>query len=66
MHAGYNLIIGTGLKCYSCHDSLEHPDETCTISITGREVTCQTDNPEMPNFGDSCYVGHSGKYFGLI
>ena len=43
--------------CYSCgHDEFED----CSMNSTGSKVYCQTDNPENRNYGDSCYVGHSG------
>ena len=51
-----NVFAGSGLQCYSCG----HDEEMCSVSSTGPTVYCQTDNPENRNYGDSCYVGHSG------
>ena len=45
------------MQCYSCG----HFDEDCTMNNFGQAVYCQTDNPENPNYGDTCYVGHSGE-----
>ena len=47
---------GTGLECYSCG----HEEEECNKDHYGETVRCQMDDPENHNYGDSCYVGHSG------
>ena len=50
-----------GLKCYDCG----HEDEQdCSSEKSGKEVRCQMSSPEQKNYGDYCYVGHTGsKYF---
>ena len=45
-----------GLECYFCG----HEEEECNAEVHGTEVRCQMDDPENHNYGDSCYVGHSG------
>ena len=49
---------GTGLECYSCG----HEEEECNKDHYGETVRCQMDDPENHNYGDSCYVGHSGIF----
>ena len=50
-------LIGTGLECYTCG----HEGDECTKDNYGEKVHCQMDDPENHNYGDSCYVGHSGS-----
>ena len=52
------LNTGTGLECYSCG----HEEEECNTDHYGVTVMCQMDDPENHNYGDACYVGHSGMY----
>ena len=59
----YFLIIEPEtLDCYYCfgHAGTYHDD--CDKDIFGDVVACQTQNPRLPNFGDVCYVGHTGVY----
>ena len=49
---------GTGLECYACG----HEEEECNKDHYGETVRCQMDDPENHNYGDSCYVGHSGIF----
>ena len=52
------LLLVTDLECYYCgHDD---PGE-CNEEVPGEEIHCQMSNPEEPHYGDSCFVGHSGK-----
>ena len=49
----------TGLECYYCGQE----DEDCSADDAGHEVECQMTDPAEHHYGDSCYVGHSGKTF---
>ena len=53
----YYVYIDSGLDCYKCG----HEDGDCNSDQYGEEVKCQMEDPENPNYGDSCYVGHSGS-----
>ena len=48
---------GSGVNCYFCG----REEGACDADHYGEPVLCQTDDPEYRNFGDGCYVGHSGK-----
>ena len=45
-----------GLYCYKCG----HEEQDCDTEHYGELVKCQLNDPEILNYGDSCYVGHSG------
>ena len=51
------MYIDSGLDCYKCG----HDNGDCNSDQYGEEVKCQMEDPENPNYGDSCYVGHSGS-----
>ena len=51
-----SICQGVGLECYYCG----HEDEYCNTDNHGEPVNCQMEDPEGHNYGDSCYVGHSG------
>ena len=55
----YDYFTGTGIECYTCG----HEDDECNVDHYGEKVRCQMDDPENHNYGDSCYVGHSGTFF---
>ena len=58
MYISITSYQGSGLKCYACG----HEDDDCSAGMSGVEVTCQMSNEEDPNYGDTCYVGHTGTY----
>ena len=52
------MISGTALVCYECHELDEHE---CGEHEWGKGVTCQMENPQEENYGNSCYVAHTGQ-----
>ena len=48
------------LECYYCfgHAGTEHDD--CDVDEYGEKVVCQMHDPREPNYGDVCFVGHTG------
>ena len=64
-YAIYNLFGFTfkdpnHLECYYCfgHAGTEHDD--CDVDEYGEKVVCQMHDPREPNYGDVCFVGHTG------
>ena len=52
------ITKGVGLKCYECG----HEDgQDCTMEKSGKEVRCQMNDAKQENYGDNCYVGHTGS-----
>ena len=54
------MTLDEYLECYYC--GRDNPGE-CNGDVPGEEIHCQMLHPEEPHYGDSCFVGHSGKYF---
>ena len=48
--------------CYECHELDEHE---CGEHEWGKGVTCQMENPQEENYGNSCYVAHTGQSINL-
>ena len=48
------------MECYYCfgHAGTEHDD--CDVDEYGEKVVCQMHDPREPNYGDVCFVGHTG------
>ena len=42
--------------CFECSDF------ECAEQKFGKGVTCQKEDPAAENYGDSCYVAHTGDY----
>ena len=57
------MISGTALVCYECHELDEHE---CGEHEWGKGVTCQMENPQEENYGNSCYVAHTGQSIILV
>lgn len=48
------------IECYYCfgHAGTQHDD--CDDDFFGDKITCQMHDRQLPNYGDVCYVGHTG------
>ena len=46
------------MVCYECHELDEHE---CGEHEWGKGVTCQMENPQEENYGNSCYVARTGQ-----
>ena len=51
------FLTGPGIDCYYCG----HEEDDCNADMPGVKVQCQMDDPEGHNYGNVCFVGHSGK-----
>ena len=49
------------MQCYHCEP--ENPKQKCDADSWGLPTNCTTNNPDDPNYGDSCMVLHTGTPF---
>ena len=46
------------LECYYCTENYQ---EACNALNFGEKVMCQKEAPDGLHYGDSCFVGHTGR-----
>ena len=54
------------LECYYCYGHAGTEHDNCDEDIPGDKVVCQMHDPRQPNYGDACFIGHTGWLYSFI
>ena len=55
------MIDPNQLRCYYCYGHAGTEHDNCDVDVYGDEVSCQMHDPREPNYGDVCFIGHTGS-----